>query len=352
MQYKFDNIDMYLQGRSYNKNSSIEVLQYAVGALLYMPASNTKIAQKIISKEYSFIHSMVLDLEDSLGNDMVSFGQKNIATLMKEIDDAILNGIITIDDVPLIFIRVREKGQIKKAYEILGKNIVYITGLNIPKFDKTCCDAYIKEFVQVEKEVYSKYGTNLYIMPIIENKLAMYRQLRMDNLLYINNALRPISTHVLNIRVGGADFCSIFGIRRSADECIHDIGVVRSVFADIVNVFGKNYIVSGPVWEYFGSEGDNGRWLSGLRHELKYDNLNGFLGKTAIHPTQVAPICESLIVSKQDYLDAIDINGMNDNIIGVKKSTGEDSRMNEVKTHRNWARKVISLANIYGVRND
>lgn len=38
---------------------------------------------------------------------------------------------------------------------------------------------------------------------------------------------------------------------------------------------------------------------------------------------------------------------MASDITGVEKS---NNRMNEVKTHSNWARKTICLANIYGVR--
>jgi citrate lyase beta subunit len=167
----------------------------------------------------------------------------------------------------------------------------------------------------------------------------------------MNDALRKIQDRVLNIRVGGADFCSIFGIRRSVHDDIYDIGPVRSVLNDIVNVFGKNYVVSGPVWEYFENKErpEDTRWADGLRRELYADHLNGFLGKTSIHPSQLPLIQESLIVDKYDYEDALNILGMNENTTGVKKSS-DGNRMNEVKTHKNWARKIIGLAHIYGVK--
>lgn len=352
-------LKLYKEPEEFNKDSKKEILQYALGGLLYMPASNTKIAKKIISGEYGFIKSMVLDLEDSLGDDMVGFGQSNIVNVITELEDAIKAGEFSYDNVPLIFIRVREHGQMKKTLDMLGDKIQYITGFNIPKFDKSCCDKYIEEFREVADEVNNlfKFMKKLYIMPIIENKLAMYRQLRMDNLLYINNALRPISDYVLNIRVGGADFCSIFGIRRNIDEVIEDIGVVRSVFADIINVFGKSYVVSGPVWEYFErpNEESDGAWKVGLERELKADKLNGFIGKTSIHPSQLPVIQESLIVSKRDYIDAMSILGMNVNTTGVKKGTDDghgNYRMNEVKTHTNWAKKIVNLAYIFGVKED
>ena len=352
MKYTYaDGIKLLVQPQEFTKDSGKEVLQYAVGGLLYMPASNTKIAQKIISGEYAFVKSMVLDLEDSLGDDMVGFGQRSIVTIIDEIDSAIKDGRFEYSNVPLIFVRIREHGQMAQTLQMLGDNIKYITGFNIPKFDKKNCDSYIKEFTVVNDEVDSKFNGayKLYIMPIIENKNTMYRQLRMDNLLYMNDRLREIQDNVLNIRVGGADFCSVYGIRRGINDDIYDIGVVRSVLNDIVNVFGKNYVISAPVWEYFDGKSGDTAWEEGLRKEIYADHLNGFLGKTSIHPSQLRVIQETLIVNKIDYEDALSILGMNINTIGVKKSTG-GNRMNEVKTHTNWARKVIGLANVYGVR--
>lgn len=351
--FHYEKVNLVVEAEEFSKNSPKEVLQYAVGGLLYMPASNTRIAEKIVSGEYSFVKSMVLDLEDSLGDDLVGFGQRAIKTTIRNIGKAVEKGKITINQVPLIFIRVREHQHIQDAYDMLGKDMQYITGFNIPKFDKNTCDGYIKTFKKVAEKVFSETGTTLYMMPIIENKNTMYRQLRMENLLYMNNKLRDIADNVLNIRVGGADFCSVYGIRRSMNDDIYDIGVVRSVLNDIVNVFGKSYIVSGPVWEYFENKNniEDTRWSDGLKKELYADKLNGFLGKTSIHPSQLPIIHESLIVNRTDYEDAMSILGMNLNTTGVKKSTG-GNRMNEGKTHTNWARKVIGLAKIYGVKED
>lgn len=349
--FLYHNIPLFVEAEEWDKNSGKEVLQYAVGALLYMPASNNKIATKIINGDYSFVKSMVLDLEDSLGDDLVGFGQRTIKTTIREIGKAVEDGVITIGDVPLIFIRVREQQHIEDAYNMLGKDMKYVTGFNIPKFDKTTCDGYISTFIKIRDAVKEEIGTDLYIMPIIENKNTMYRQLRMDNLLYMNDALREISANVLNIRVGGADFCQVYGIRRGMNDDIYDIGVVRSVLNDIMNVFGKNYIVSGPVWEYFenSEHPEDTRWSEGLKREMYADHLNGFIGKTCIHPSQCSFIHESLIQSKEDYEDAMNILGMNTNTTGVKKSMG-GNRMNEAKTHFNWARKVVGLSKVYGVR--
>lgn len=356
MRYTYENIGLFREPEEFNKDTQKELLQYAVGGLLYMPASNMKIADKIIAGQVSNIKSMVLDLEDALGDDMIGFGKNNICTIATKLEQAISEGRMRYEDVPLIFVRVREKGQMKQLVESLGSRCKYITGFNIPKFDRYTCNEYINEFMEISDKVYLEFGCKLYIMPIIENKWAMYRQHRMDNLLRINDALRPLHENVLNIRVGGADFCNIFGIRRDITEIIEDIGVVRSVFADIINVFAKNYVVSGPVWEYYGKAGEDGdnQWKEGLIRELRADRLNGFIGKTCIHPTQLPVVQESLIVNRRDYEDALSILGMNPNTSGVQRGSNDthnNYRMNEVKTHTNWAHKVISLAHIYGVKH-
>lgn len=339
---------LFMQPNTFNKDSGKEVLQYAIGGLLYMPASNEKIADKIISGQYSFVKSLVLDLEDALGDDMVKYGQRNILKIISELREAIEEGRLTYDNLPLIFLRVREHNQINDLADILGEDIRYITGFNVPKFDKTNCDEFIDSFKFIRERTHKKYGTDLYLMPIIESKHVMYRQLRMDNLLYINNAIRPIADYVLNIRVGGTDFCSIFGLRRPIDSTIYEIGPVGDCLNDILNVFAKSYIVSAPVWEYFGDDLD-GLWVDGLLREVRADRLNGFFGKTCIHPNQLKVIQPTFIVSKEDYLDAMEILGMNTNTIGVKKSK-LGCRMNEAKTHTNWARRIIGQANVYGVK--
>lgn len=338
-----------MEPSEFDKNSGKEVLQYAVGGLLYMPAMNSKVADKILRGELKDVKSFVLDLEDSLGDDMVKHGKRVIKETIGKFKTAINNNTFISSDLPLIFIRVREANQMRELLETLGEGIAYITGFNVPKFDKTTCDEFIENFVYVRDIASREYDTELYLMPIIESKQAMYRQLRMENLLYINNALRPISNSVLNIRVGGVDFCSIFGVRRPIDATIYEIGPVGDCFNDILNVFAKSYVCSASVWEYFGEQDESHEWVKGLRREVRADRLNGFFGKTCIHPVQLKYVQESLVVSRVDYEDALSILGMNTNTTGVKKSA-HNNRMNEVKTHTNWAKRIVGQAMVYGVK--
>ena len=57
------------------------------------------------------------------------------------------------------------------------------------------------------------------------------------------------------------------------------------------------------------------------------------------------------IVEEEDYQDALNIMGMSSGLIGVAKGHS-GNKMNEVKTHSHWAKKIIAQANVYGVREN
>lgn len=344
MKYEFK--DMLINGTEFNKGSSREILQYAIGGMLYMPATRTKIVQDIIEQKNPDIKSICLDLEDSIGDDTVEEALIMLRSTLSKLHTAIEEKTLSINALPLIFIRVRNPEQLKTIKNTLSQEqLNVLTGFNFPKFDSSNAAEYIRAF----NELQHKSLTKLYFNPILESKAIMYKQNRIEELAYIQRKLSGFSNHILNIRVGATDFCNIFGIRRKMNQTIYDIGVVADCFTDIVNFFGKNYVISGPVWEYFNSQGEDGTWKTGLERELTLDKLNGFFGKTSIHPVQLPVIAKSNIIDEEDYNDAMSIMGMGTGLIGVAKGSA-GNKMNEVKTHSNWARKILAIASVYGVK--
>lgn len=330
---------------TWNKNTEKEVLQYALGSLLYMPATNVKIVDDILNKRFSYLKSFVLCLEDSIADSMVEKAEKCVGEILQKLSQAIESKILSIDELPLIFIRVRNIGQMTKIYNMYSEYLDVITGFIWPKFEKNNAKQYVEEFEQLLNKVKFK----LYGMPILESKGIMYKQNRIENLEEIRRVLEPVYDNIIGIRVGGADLCNIFGLRRDVEYNIWNVNVVADCFADIINEFSRDYIVSGAVWEYF-EDSNSDKWIAGLKKEQKLDMMNGFIGKDAIHPSQLRIIQENLIVSYENYIDALKILNMDHNT-GVEKGYGK-AKMNEVKTHSNWARKIISLANIYGVKKE
>ena len=348
MQYKFPHQSLLLEGRTFDKNSPREILQYALGGMLYMPANRTKIAEDILTNKHTYMHSVCLDLEDAIGDNAVEEAIQILKTTLSQIHQAITQKTFPIANLPLIFVRVRTPNQLKELYQTLPHELfTVLTGFNFPKFDRSNLNDYLQIFTEIQNEIPSK----LYFNPILESKAIMNKQNRLTELHYIQRKCSAYSDSILNIRVGATDFCNLFGLRRKASQTIYDIRVVTDCFTDIINTFGSNYTIAGPVWEYFQSATGDTSWKTGLERELKLDKLNGFFGKTAIHPSQLALIAKNNIVSEEDYQDALSILGMNQSLIGVTKSS-HHNKMNEGKTHINWAQKIITQANIYGVKID
>lgn len=321
-----------------------EMLPYSVGALLYAPATNDKILRYILQGTSAEPYSASLCLEDSISDDSVELAEAKVVssflTFEKELEkdpDKYL---------PKLFIRVRRPEQIPDLYKRLGSGSSLLTGFIAPKYSLSCAESYNRSIEQVNE--HSKHP--VYLMPTLESKDIVSLPGRTQRLAELRRLTDQISDLILNIRVGGNDFCSAFGIRRSVDETIYDMLAVSRILSDIIATFAPDYVVSGPVWEYFGSDGETGGpWEQGLLRELSLDKLNGFIGKTVIHPRQIPIVNRSLRISRKDFEDAKSIlnwNGQSPEMV-AKNHTGD--RMNEIKVHGKWAEKTAILAHLYGV---
>lgn len=345
MRHLIESIRLSHKPKRFNKNTGKELLQYAIAGLLYTPATNSKIASDIIERKHPEFTAICLDLEDSVGDEAVAEAEKVLYQTLTDLYAALRHNRLHINDLPLIFIRVRSAQQMVKLGNLYSNAIwEVITGFTLPKFDSSNCEQYIAAFTGIRE----KAETALYIMPIIESRNVMYKETRYRELNFISQQLTSISQSVLNIRVGATDFSNIYAVRRGIGQTIYQVGVVAEVFADIINYFGKNYVISGPVWEYFDSNNKPGPWSEGLVKELELDKINGFIGKTCIHPSQLPYIIKNNIVTYEEYRDAINILAMNDGLVGIAKGYG-NNKMNEAKTHINWAKKITGLAEVYGV---
>ena len=183
-------------------------------------------------------------------------------------------------------------------------------------------------------------------MPVFESAAMIPPQTRREALTEVRAQLDTVSGSILNIRVGGNDLSHAFGLRRPANRTIYDLRPVADILIDIVAAFGTQYVVSGPVWEYYSGEG----WEEGLRREMELDLLNGFTGKTVIHPNQIPVVNEMLRVSRQDYADARAILNWDTGSGSLVSASEDGGRMNEYNTHSRWARRILLRAERYGVR--
>lgn len=316
------------------KNSA---LYYSVGPLLYCPANNPTIAGSIINQRFGTGFSLALCLEDTIADAFVPQAECQLAQSLERIYDASKERPFYL---PKIFIRVRSHAQMLRLATSLQNVNAILFGFILPKFTPENAERYIPSIIQIKE----RFGRPVYVMPIFEHAWLTDLRRRHDILFTLKEKLADIEPLVLNIRVGGNDLCHLYGFRRHDTESIHQIAPIASIFSDIITCYGTDYVVSGPVWEYYN--GNN--WREGLQKELLDDRLCGFTGKTVIHPKQIAPVIDCYRVPASDLADAKAILNWDASSPSLVSGNTAHERMNEQKTHFNWAMRTVFLAEAYG----
>ena len=352
---------------NFNKYTPKEMLQYCLGATLYMPAIKD-FADVIISKKMLGLTSMVMCFEDAIKEEDLPLAEKNAIATLEKLLTAIDNGQITQDDLPLIFFRVRSPQQFESLCKYFRKEHLQVfCGFVFPKFDTSNGMFYLGKL----EEIKTKFGETIYGMPILEGRELAFKETRYEELCKVRKLIDCNKDSILNVRVGATDFSSCFGVRRGIDYTIYDMITVREILMDILNFFSRDndYVVSGPVWEYFLANKNMkfseiplshiqtsllkreqivNEAIDGLLREVILDKANGFIGKTIIHPSHLKYVNTLQAVIKEEYEDALQILNVSG---GVIKSCS-CNKMNEIKPHRCWANKIFMKAKAYGVIED
>ncbi len=315
-------------------------LKYSVGPLLYTPALNRKIARSVTEGKLDTPYSLSICLEDTIAPDMVPQAEAQLVESVTAIRDAAEKG--TCSYLPKLFVRVRSPEQLERVFDSLADCQDVLTGFVFPKYTLSNAEQYNAGMERLN----GKAKHTLYMMPILESEDILDPRTRHEVLSGIRDRIDSVRDLVLNVRVGGNDFCNHYAARRHYDETIYDILPIAMLLGDILSFFCRDYVVSGAVWEFFAS--DNDEWKKGLQRELKLDRLAGFIGKTVIHPKQISVVNDMLKVASKDYEDAKSILNWDESGLLVGRSFAGE-RMNEPKTHYNWAVRTMLMAELYGV---
>ncbi|MFF8918601.1 HpcH/HpaI aldolase/citrate lyase family protein [Streptomyces sp. NPDC015032] len=348
----------------FDADSPARVLSAALGATLYSPATRPGLADDVIKQAGRGVVSMVLCLEDSIDDSEVVGAEENLVRQFAELDARSV-------EVPLLFIRVREPGQVVDLVERLGSAVRLLSGFVLPKFTEERGVPFMEAVAEAEKAC----GRRLFAMPVLESPELLHLETRGEALQGIARTVDKYRERVLALRLGVTDFCSAYGLRRAPDMTAYDVRIVGAVIADVVNVLGRadgtGFTITGPVWEYFRLQERmfkpqlrrspflEGRAeelrtaliehdLDGLLREIELDRANGLLGKTCIHPSHVAPVHALSVVSHEEFSDAQDILRPERGGGGVMRSA-YTNKMNEVKPHRAWAERTLQRAEVFGV---
>ncbi|GAB2829116.1 HpcH/HpaI aldolase/citrate lyase family protein [Streptomyces chlorus] len=352
----------------FTAQSPARLLSMALGATLYSPATRPRLADDIVKQAGNGVVSMVLCLEDSIGDDDVTAGEANLVAQFADL--AGRPGA----DLPLLFIRVRTPEQIPDLVRRLGPTAGLLSGFVLPKFTEERGVPFLEALTVAEASA----GHRLFAMPVLESPELLYRETRVETLEGILRAVDKYRDRVLALRLGVTDFCSPYGLRRGSDMTAYDLQIVASVIADVVNMLarvdGTGFTVTGPVWEYFRVQERMFKpqlrqspflevqavglrqsliehAMDGLLREISLDRANGLQGKTCIHPSHVLPVHALSVVSHEEYSDAQDILRPERGAGGVMRSA-YTNKMNEVKPHRAWAERTVLRAEVFGVANE
>ncbi|MFF0628926.1 HpcH/HpaI aldolase/citrate lyase family protein [Streptomyces sp. NPDC004296] len=353
----------------FTADSPARTLAAALGATLYSPATRPRLAADVLKQAAHGVTSMVLCLEDSIGDGDVAAGEENLVRQLGLLDEAAGRG----EDLPLLFIRVREPDQIPDLVRRMGPAVRSLSGFVLPKFTAERGRPFLEALATAE----SSCGRRLFAMPVLESPQLLHLESRTATLAGIARTVGDHRDRVLALRLGVTDFCSAYGLRRAPDMTAYDVQIVASVIADVVNVLGRadgtGFTVTGPVWEYFRlhermfkpqlrrspflGEAEELRTtliehdMDGLLREIELDRANGLTGKTCIHPSHVAPVHALSVVSHEEYSDATDILRPERGDGGVLRSA-YTNKMNEVKPHRAWAERTLLRAEVFGVARE
>ncbi|NDK24507.1 HpcH/HpaI aldolase/citrate lyase family protein [Streptomyces sp. TR1341] len=352
----------------FTADSPARLLAAALGATLYSPATRPRLADDILRQAGNGVVSMVLCLEDSIGDADVVAGEENLVRQFADLDSR------AGAEPPLLFIRVRTPEQIPDLVRRLGPSVRLLSGFVLPKFTGERGLPFLEALTAAEAEA----GHRLFAMPVLESPELLYRESRVETLEGIFRAVDKYRDRVLALRLGVTDFCSSYGLRRAPDMTAYDVQVVASVIADVVNMLGRadgtGFTVTGPVWEYFRLSERMFKpqlrqspflemqavelrakllehAMDGLLREISLDQANGLLGKTCIHPSHVLPVHTLSVVSHEEYSDAQDILRPERGGGGVLRSA-YTNKMNEVKPHRAWAERTLLRAEVFGVARE
>ncbi|WP_277585300.1 HpcH/HpaI aldolase/citrate lyase family protein [Psychrobacillus antarcticus] len=334
----------------FSRNMERKKLGMAMGAALYLPGSMPNFTYKLSNKSLKNLTSVIICLEDAISDSDLIEAELNVVKELKSIEQ---NGLIDTNEIPLLFIRIRTVQHLEKMASLLGSAIRYITGFVFPK----CTSTSAKSFFLCLEHINVQYSVHLYGLPILETKEIIYTETREQELSKLYTVFKQFEDLILTIRVGATDFTSLFSQRRPGNRTIYDLLLITNCLTDILNKFNRkedNFVVSGPVYEYFESQDsfrlftDANSIESILLNEVQLDILNGFYGKTCIHPSQVDIVNSVYVVSKELFEDACLIVENNAETNGVLRSSARN-KMNEVKPHYSWAMKIIAQAEIYGV---
>ena len=289
----------------------------SMGASLYVPANHKSLMEVADGKRMTNVRSLIFCTEDAVSDKDLSWALFNLSVVLANMRT----------DLPAErFVRVRNPEVMARVLAMPGAE--KLTGFVIPKATRHNLDAYFRQI----------RDTDHMLMPTLETAEVFsdweMRQFR--------KALEApgVRSRILALRIGGNDLLALLGLRRPRNMTLYRTPL-GPVIARLVTTFRPyGFVLTAPVFEHLDLP-------ELLDQEVAEDLAHGMVGKTAIHPSQIALIEQHYRVKPNDLAAARAILDVDSPAVFQMHNS-----MCEVATHRAWAERLIEQSEVFGAHSD
>lgn len=282
---------------------------------MYVPITHPAIDDVVRGHRLPGLRSVVLCLEDALHVADLERGTASLRALLAGLDRRPRQA------GPRIFVRPRNFGMAHTLAELPG--IAQIEGFVVPKLALEDIDAWW---------ALAKVA-GLSLMPTLELAWVL-------DPVALSEFAAALGAHdrsrVVALRVGGNDLLGLMALRRSRGATSYEGPLLWGLSQLMCQLGAQGYPLTAPVFDVLDDFGT-------LAREARRDADFGFVGKTAVHPSQIPIIEDAFAVSREDERSAREI--LAPQAPAVSQRAG---RMIEPATHRAWAVRTVARAAIYG----
>lgn len=309
---------------------------YQLGASLYMPATRQDIWQVITREKLPTINSIIICLEDAVSHSDVNLALTQLqhlldtwATHLDIVNEPSSQATIHTQQPtrPLVFVRPRNPMMLQQLAGF--DNIDLLDGFVLPKVDMYSLSNW--------RMACQNLSADQLLMPTLETAALFDPHHNQELAIAFKEAF---SQPIFALRIGGNDLFATLRLRRPKDSIVYDTPIGTLAYQLLGCFVPHGFYLTAPVFEYLDKP-------TLFMQELTRDVSLGLVGKTVIHPSQIALVQQAYCVpmSVLDEAQAI----LHSEAKAVFKY---NDTMLEPATHRAWAAEVVNRAQVFGTIDD
>lgn len=289
----------------------------SMGASLYLPANHKHLMAVADGERLGHARSLIFCTEDAVADSDLSWALFNLSVVLANMKE---------ETGAERFVRVRNPEVLARVLAMPG--VDKLTGFVLPKCTRHNFDAYFKQV----------RSTDHMLMPTLETADVFND----DEMRKFREVLEQpgVRSRILALRIGGNDLLALLGLRRPRGMTIYrtPLGPVISRLVTTFRPYG--FVLTAPVFEHLDLP-------ELLDQEVLEDMAYGMVGKTAIHPNQIALIEQHYRVKAKDLEAARAILDERSPAVFQMHNS-----MCEVATHRAWAQRMVEQSRVFGAHQN